>query len=1054
MAPSQFPELGDLEALSSRLACVAASASQASAVRLVKGRKQISVWTAAFTMGGGDTGKASEDADAQEMVIASLRGQLNELFTQVTQLNGKLVKSYDRISDLEDTLHDTSSALRTTTLKVSQLELERTQHLSDLSAGLLVEKSHVTSELNRLMDRATEEAARRGQAESARQAIEKELGDLSANLFEQANKMVREANLLRAQADRRAHDAEEALRSAEEAVGGMQIQMQSLKADKDRTEGEMVNLRVLVDKGKWVERQQPQLASPAKALRLLSSHVPYEEFLLFVAHLRSLRPQPIPAMSTLLPLPFLARITLEDSDPTLRLDLAPALNWLSRRAVAAAVNAGSLNIEPVTTAAFLRETSTMNAPAALSSIVCALCGKQVHPNETHPPRPTAQTLTHRASNSGSWNVFKPNGTSNNGPSRPSSSAVPDIPSRPSSRNSHPIYQSQIYVFRVTATAPGSSNQKPTTYALCSTGWCLPRLRATCALWHFIRTRVVERIWEEEMPTGPATPTKPPRSNSGSMSIAGAIGTIGTIVNGVGGGSSTKRGEAPPVPPRRQSAGRVGSLLGMLGGGNKAPTTPPKATSTQLTPTREKPSLSARSPPNSARSPTSATNASRRRPSQGSQGSIKSPVRSPPTIPPRKAVPSPVQVDKKPEHEIEHHIDEHGPPAEVLFELDGHDGPRTPVVANGHASPTKEVPTLAAPVIPPRARPMSASVVPLPISPPTTPEPGPPSPEQSKPQTAAAEATPAASGETAPTVTAAQRAVNSSPAISRSASPAPALNGRNSPALTNGRGSPAPPPVPKRAAGRKRAATILRDAAQTPPPGERKQVEPAISEDAEEPAPAVAVAAATTEPSASESVAQSEAPAASDIPVAIEASAGSPAAASEPAPAAADANPVAADPAATESGSAAELASDTPAPAETTPAPALSIEVPVSVEPTSPEASTAVPAASAPEPTPSPPDDKPKRPAALSVDSLAVPVSPSPAESPLLSAMSPGLMPEPPREKDDSAKEPPQASAEPAPASELESGAQYVGEATWEERSWKEIVRLREEMFWARIGCVR
>lgn len=31
---------------------------------------------------------------------------------------------------------------------------------------------------------------------------------------------------------------------------------------------------------------------------------------------------------------------------------------------------------------------------------------------------------------------------------------------------------------------------------------------------------------------------------------------------------------------------------------------------------------------------------------------------------------------------------------------------------------------------------------------------------------------------------------------------------------------------------------------------------------------------------------------------------------------------------------------------------------------------------------------------------------------------------------------------------------YVGSATWEERTWKEIIRLREDMFWARIGAVR
>lgn len=31
---------------------------------------------------------------------------------------------------------------------------------------------------------------------------------------------------------------------------------------------------------------------------------------------------------------------------------------------------------------------------------------------------------------------------------------------------------------------------------------------------------------------------------------------------------------------------------------------------------------------------------------------------------------------------------------------------------------------------------------------------------------------------------------------------------------------------------------------------------------------------------------------------------------------------------------------------------------------------------------------------------------------------------------------------------------YVGDATWEERAWKEIVRLKEEMFWARLGGLR
>jgi len=36
----------------------------------------------------------------------------------------------------------------------------------------------------------------------------------------------------------------------------------------------------------------------------------------------------------------------------------------------------------------------------------------------------------------------------------------------------------------------------------------------------------------------------------------------------------------------------------------------------------------------------------------------------------------------------------------------------------------------------------------------------------------------------------------------------------------------------------------------------------------------------------------------------------------------------------------------------------------------------------------------------------------------------------------------------------EANEAFIGDVTWEERTWKELVRLREEMFWARIGALR
>ncbi len=253
--------------------------------------------------------RESIDKDAQGMVIDSLRAQINDLVSQVTGLNSKLVNSYDRVSDLEDDLHLTSSNLHASSLQISNLEIERSQHLAALNTGLLVERSHVTTELTRLMEKATEEAAQRGQAESARAAIEKELDDLSAALFGQANTMVAEARFARHNSERKLEEAERALKSAEEAVQLMQTQMQILQTEKEDAE---MGTQTMERKGKWIDKRDNDTTIERKWLNV---HLPYHEYLSFLAHLRHLHlssPNP-PAMSTLLPLPFLARLLTEDS---------------------------------------------------------------------------------------------------------------------------------------------------------------------------------------------------------------------------------------------------------------------------------------------------------------------------------------------------------------------------------------------------------------------------------------------------------------------------------------------------------------------------------------------------------------------------------------------------------------------------------------------------------------------------------------------------------------------------------------------------------------------
>ncbi|ESK90242.1 hypothetical protein Moror_7696 [Moniliophthora roreri MCA 2997] len=525
----------------------------------------------------------TSDSDAQAMVIASLRSQVQDLYSQVTQLNSKLVKSYDRVSDLEDDLHMASAKDRQQSLRISQLEMERTQHLSALNTGLLVEKAQVTAELTRLMEKATEEAAQRGQAESARAAIEKDLDDLSASLFDQANTMVAEARYARSLSEQKVASAEQALKGAEEAVAMMQQQMQELQAEKDASEERMQEMQALMGKGKWVERQGT--GELARSTRLLSTHAPYQEFLLFIAHLRSVHPsspQP-PAMTTLLPLPFLTRLMTEDSEPTLRLDLAPSLNWLSRRSVLAAIHGGQLTIEPISSSALLQETHlpASNIPGLGSSatnICCALCGVPVFPslNPVGNPqsRPPMSMALSNSNTSWSTSLFK---RQSNGPgnSSPPPSPPPRLISRPHAGSRADELPPQVHIFRITAlpttntltsvsipslpmtnssSVPSSSalpqppqhptahhtsslsqsSSSATIYPLCTSDWCLSRLRATCSMWAFVRSGIVERVWEEEVQnvappsttSSPAAPNaKPPTTpkRRGLWGMATALG---------------------------------------------------------------------------------------------------------------------------------------------------------------------------------------------------------------------------------------------------------------------------------------------------------------------------------------------------------------------------------------------------------------------------------------------------------------------------------------------------------------------------------------------------
>ncbi|VDB88792.1 unnamed protein product [Peniophora sp. CBMAI 1063] len=955
--------------------------------------------------------KMSVDADAQAQVISSLRTQVDDLFSQVTQLNGKLVKSYNRVSDLEDELHVSSAAAREASVKIAALELERATHLSALNTGLLVEREHVAAELSKLMERATDEAARRGQAESARMEIEKDLDDLSAGLFDQANTMVAEARFARAQSERKAEEAARSLREAEDLVRLMQGQMQQLQ--QRATIAERAARDVV-----------PQAEIVAVGIpRLLGSHAGYTEFIAFVAHIRTLRSaagQP-PIISTLLHTPFLARLVAEDTEPTVRLDLAPGLNWLTRRTFISAIHAGQLDIAPAPTS------SLLSPDSATHGLSCALCGAIIiagtaSPTDTTPASRSNLGSLATAARNNSWSQLL---------SKPLTSSRPSSPPP----HSHSRQQSldisvpaQIFVCRLATPVPASvpvpgqpRSAQTNQYPLCASGWCLARLRATCTLWSFIRTGVVERVWEDT----PAPP--PPPQRLASQSLNSSPVSPATPTNG---GVTKKR-----------SLWGVASVLGFGDDKEKEKAKEDKGKAKELPPPpphhpAEKPVRRSVPPPLASPVPRPAAPGHSPIPPPRSPNprSASTQQPAPPPLPRRatsRAAVTPVGLKPSSSQEPDSDGGFHTPAEELPPTTNGDgehvEGEHKP----GHAK--KDSMLFEAPFTPPATPPV--------------PE-GAPVEGEAKPAEASA---PVADMKRAPAATDAQpseAAVEPTSGSIPAAEPAPASEAAvpaeprtpTNPAFAEGAertGSPAPPPVPRRAPARRAVppAPGTPGRVGTPVGGERVGT-PDNGERASTPAPdaaASAIEAPAPDAAADAAPVPSEAP----VPEA----------------------PATEAPSAEGSATEAPASSDAPAPESTEPKPPLPAR-----------------------PRRAPRDSVHLRGGSVSsisglekvVNGVDDVKEDTDEHAPVVSGVDKGkgkaIEPSSSAESDikladervDTDAEPitfANNSEQPSPAVEepeelAPDGTPFVRGASWEARAWKELIRLREDMFWARVGGVR
>lgn len=441
-----------------------------------------------------------------------------DLINQVTGLNAKLVSSYNRISDLEDDLTIAHSRILGSTTQIAELNKEREQYFNALNTGLLVEKAHVVSEMQRMMERVVDETAQRGRAESDRTRIETELEELSASLFGEANKMVAIERLERARAEARSEQLEQSLRDTERMMSEQQALMHSLQS---RADPEATRAPV----------QAPVM--PMRDVILSVNTVPFHEFTAFLAHLRQQHQQLVPYFNmrtrgidwtrmeqTTMPalgnisspgnslvlsastipvrhrdyphlpasaeqlvqiqshtsLPFIRRSLDEDTEPCLRLSAAPGLNWLTRRQTNAALLEGNLIIEPlfaggkVPNEAALRDEHAMHPP-----VHCTLCGTAMLNVGYVAPEPSRSKSESGFEGRRSLpSLFQSFRRGSGIDAHEEIFVHADAPKVPPSQLPIPTHY-----FRI-------SDNASSRYMLCP-HHCLHRLRSVCSFWTFVRT---------------------------------------------------------------------------------------------------------------------------------------------------------------------------------------------------------------------------------------------------------------------------------------------------------------------------------------------------------------------------------------------------------------------------------------------------------------------------------------------------------------------------------------------------------------------------------------
>ncbi|KAH8171503.1 GDP/GTP exchange factor sec2p domain-containing protein [Sarocladium implicatum] len=167
-----------------------------------------------------------------------------DLSDEVASLSTKLINAINHQTFLDDTLSATRHELEAARERIRELEATNASQRETLSGEVWVQKSSVEAEKKVLRARAAEEKMKRMDTEIEKKKIEQELENLTAALFEEANKMVVKAkeeakadhdNLQRKNDQIKAQlaDSESLLKSQQEQLTELKHVMEGMASERD-----------------------------------------------------------------------------------------------------------------------------------------------------------------------------------------------------------------------------------------------------------------------------------------------------------------------------------------------------------------------------------------------------------------------------------------------------------------------------------------------------------------------------------------------------------------------------------------------------------------------------------------------------------------------------------------------------------------------------------------------------------------------------------------------------------------------------------------------------